>query len=145
MDTINALLKHFKRYLLIWLSFISAFMTSAGILSTPVALLFFILFIVSINSFSDMTGFSIMSDSSSVISFNLFLFLSMFFVIPEGEISLFQLLVYLVSPFGYEFFLTYPNLLLFSFFCKDESFFCVFFIFPKELLYHLPEEGEIYY
>merc|ERR1712239_102528 len=67
-SSINALLKHFKRYFLVWSSFMSAFMTSAGMLSTPDALLFFMLFIVLTNSSSRMMGFSIISDPVSVIS-----------------------------------------------------------------------------
>merc|ERR1712121_30241 len=42
----SALLKHFNRYSFTVLSFINSFINSAGMLSTPVAFLFFILFIV---------------------------------------------------------------------------------------------------
>merc|ERR1711874_389209 len=50
--SIRALLKHFNRYFIISLSFIKTFIASAGMSSTPEALLFFISFITSLNSFS---------------------------------------------------------------------------------------------
>merc|ERR1712121_447245 len=45
LSSISALLKHFNRYSFTILSFINAFISSAGILSIPVAFLFFILLI----------------------------------------------------------------------------------------------------
>merc|ERR1711874_767036 len=56
-DILKYLLKHFNRYFKISLSLIKAFIASAGILSTPEALSFFISFITSLNSFSSIMGF----------------------------------------------------------------------------------------
>merc|ERR1712121_354605 len=52
----RALLKHFNKSSLIVISLIKAFISSAGILSTPVALPFFILLMVFTNSFSSIIG-----------------------------------------------------------------------------------------
>merc|ERR1712033_38904 len=71
-SSVKALLKHFSKYILTSLSLIRTFISSAGILSIPVALLFFILFIVSINSFSLITGSSIISELSSFICWVIF-------------------------------------------------------------------------
>merc|ERR1712179_796372 len=74
-SSVIALLKHFNMYCLASLSFSSAFMTSAGILSTPDALLFFMLLTVSTSSFSVITGFSMIPEFSSVIISSIFFFI----------------------------------------------------------------------
>merc|ERR1711874_969193 len=66
--SVSALLKHFNKYFLVISSFIRTFISSAGILSTPEALLFFILLIVSTKSFSDIMGVLIISELPCAIS-----------------------------------------------------------------------------
>merc|ERR1711895_310646 len=66
-SSVNALLKHSSKYFLTGSSFIRTFISFAGILSIPVAFLFFILLIVSTNSFSVIIGSLIISELSSFI------------------------------------------------------------------------------
>merc|ERR1712121_180184 len=72
--SVKALLKHSSKYFLTISSLIRTFISSAGILSIPVALLFFILFIVSTNSFSFITGSSIIPELSLFICSIIFFF-----------------------------------------------------------------------
>merc|ERR1712055_1138216 len=87
-SSVIALLKHFNMYCLASLSFNRAFITSAGILSTPDALLFFMLLTVSTSSFSVITGYSIIPEFSSVIISSIF-FLIPVFLSDQNEKSVF--------------------------------------------------------
>merc|ERR1711888_201197 len=73
-SSVRALLKHSSKYFLTTLSLIRTFISSAGILSIPVAFLFFILFIVSTNSFSLITGSFIIPELSFFICWIIFVF-----------------------------------------------------------------------
>merc|ERR1711888_346984 len=76
-SSVRALLKHSSKYFLTSLSLIRTFISSAGMLSIPVAFLFFMLFIVSINSFSLIIG-SFMISEFPVFNFWIIFFFSPF-------------------------------------------------------------------
>merc|ERR1711913_40670 len=93
--SVSALLKHFNKYFLVVSSFIRTFISSAGILFTPEALLFFILLIVSTNSFSDIMGVLIISELPSAISSSICCLRPLLSSSPfQREKSFFQSLVY---------------------------------------------------